>query len=240
MSSSARRRGAGANIRAAVPTKPAPPNALDTAELPTHDVENDAARNALDYLGLDLAGRSAAFAEFKRCRFAHSNLSGTTFERATFTDCLFHNCDIANLRARQSSMTRAELSVVRMIGLHWSDGLLQDVRFDECRIDLSSFRFSTLTRVVFDRCTLSGAEFSNADLRGAEFRGCDLTGAQFSHANMEGTRFADCALVDIVGVTSWSGAIVRSHDLITLSHALATALGIQIEHEPDNEPGDQR
>lgn len=48
---------------------------------------------------------------------------------------------------------------------------------------------------------------------------------------MEGARFSHCALVDIGGVTSWKGAIVRSHDLVTLSYMLAAALGIRIEGE---------
>jgi hypothetical protein len=48
---------------------------------------------------------------------------------------------------------------------------------------------------------------------------------------MEGTRFTQCTLVDIGGVTSWHGAIVRSDDLVTLSYTLAAALGITIADE---------
>lgn len=231
MASSARGHGAGATTRPAVPRKPALPGSLESAELPAHGLDSDATRSALGYLDLDLTGRSASFAEFRRCRFTRTDLSGTSLDRATFTDCALHNCDLANVRASRSSMTRADLSMLRMTGLHWSDGLLRDVRFTECRIDLCSFRFSTLTRVVFDRCSLRGAEFDNADLRGAEFLGCDLTGARFSHAKMDGARFADCALVDITGITSWTGASVRSHDLVALSRTLAIALGIRIEDE---------
>lgn len=210
---------------------PALPTSLDLAVLPEHDFENDAARSTLSFVGVDLSGRSAELVEFKQCRFKDVDFSGTTLDRAVFTDCVFDNSNLANLRARKSSLIRSELSVLRMTGFHWTDGLLRDVRFTESRLDLSSFRFTELASVAFDRCNLTGVDFINADLGRAQFTACDLTGAQFSHAKMEGARFANCVLVDIGGVTSWNGAVVRSHDLVTLSYTLAAALGIRVEDD---------
>jgi uncharacterized protein YjbI with pentapeptide repeats len=180
---------------------------------------------------LDLAGRSAKAVEFTQCRFTSVNLGGTTLGRAVVTDCVVENSNLANLQAEQSSWVRVQLSVLRMTGCHWTDGLLRDVRVTESRLDLASFRFTDFVRVRFERCNLTGADFVKADLSGAQFIGCDLTGAQFSQATMDGTRFARCALAGIGGVTSWNGAIVRADDLVSLSHTLAAALGIRIEDE---------
>lgn len=185
----------------------------------------------ISFADIDLSGRSAESVEFTQCRFKDVDVSGTTLGRAVFTDCFVGNSNLANLRAEKSSLVRVELSVLRMTGLHWTDGLLRDVRFTESRLDISSFRFTDFVRVLFEQCNLTGADFIKADLCGAQFIGCDLTGAQFSQANMEGARFSHCVLAGIGGVTSWKGAIVRSHDLVTLSHTLAAALGIRIEGE---------
>jgi uncharacterized protein YjbI with pentapeptide repeats len=210
---------------------PVQPTSLNVAVLPAHGLESEAAHRGLSFADLDLSGRSAESVEFTQCRFKDVDFSGTTLGRAVFTDCLFENSNLANLRAEKSSLVRADLSVLRMTGFHWTDGFLRDVRLTESRLNLSSFRFTDLVRVLFERCNLTGADFIKSDLGGAQFIGCDLTGAQFSQANMEGARFSHCALVDIGGVTSWKGAIVRSHDLVTLSYTLAAALGIRIEGE---------
>jgi uncharacterized protein YjbI with pentapeptide repeats len=120
-----------------------------------------------------------------------------------------------------------------MTGFTWTNGFVKDVTFEECRLDLSGWRFTSFNAVIFNNCNLSRADFSHADLTGAQFVGCDLTGAQFSQAKMDGARFAHCALADIGGLTSWDGAVVRSHDLVSLSYALAHALGIRIEDDGD-------
>ncbi len=65
--------------------------------------------------------------------------------------------------------------------------------------------------------------------RSVAFLRCDLSGAQFSQARMAGTRLADCALDGVGGVASFDGAIIRTVDLMSLTRALATALGITIE-----------
>ncbi len=173
--------------------------------------------------------------EFEQCKFTGTDLSGTTLDRSKFTDCLFASSNLANLRMAKATMLRVELSVLRMTGFTFVDGLLRDVRFTGCRLDLSSFRFTDFTNVIFEDCNLTRADFQNADLGGAQFVGCDLSGAQFSQAKMEGARFANCTLIDIGGVTSWNGAIVRDHDLIALSYTLAAALGISIESSDSRE-----
>lgn len=229
MSPHSERRGADKGIHVRAPMKPVQPRSFDLAVPPEHDLESDAVLCAVSFVSLDLSGRSAELMELRQSRFTDADLSDTTFDRVVLTDCVFHKVNLANLRARKSSMVRGELSASRMTGFQWIEGLLRDVRIIESRINLSSFRFTKLTSVVFDRCDLVGADFVNADLSAAEFIGCDLTGAQFSHARMRGARFADCVLADIAGITSWAGAIVRSHDLVTLSYTLAAALDIRIE-----------
>src|SRR5204862_7672108 len=125
--------------------------------------------------------------------------------KAAFAHCVVTGCNLANVRASGSSLRRAEVSTSRMTGFQWVDGLVRDVTFDGCRLDLSTFRFSKFTDVVFTGCKLTGIDFTNADLGGARFVDCDLAGAQFNHANLSGTRFTRCELVDIGGAVDMRG-----------------------------------
>jgi uncharacterized protein YjbI with pentapeptide repeats len=216
--------------------KPRPPESLGLATIEDHDLEDEATYRRLEFVGMDLSGRSAQSVEFEQCRLrSNVDMGGTTLARAMFTDCLIEHSNVANLRVEKSGMLRVQLSVLRMTGVHWIDGSWRDVMVSQCRADLSSFRFSDLQNVTFDGCNLTRADFQNADVSGVQFLNCDLSGAQFSHATMESTRFSNCVLAGIGGVTSFAGAIVASHDLAGLAYSLAAALDIRIEGAGDGD-----
>jgi uncharacterized protein YjbI with pentapeptide repeats len=210
---------------------PRQPGSHETAVLPDHDLENEGTYRGLAYTDIDLSGRSAESVELLRCRFVGSDLSGVTLDRAAFADCVMDTGSLANLHARRSSLTRTRVSLARMTGFTWVDGVLRDVAFEGCRLDLSGWRFSKLAAVTFTDCNLTGADFTGADLSGARFTGCDLTRAQFSGARMAGAHLRDCVLVDVGGVTSWTGATIGERDLMALSYSLAAALGIRLSDD---------
>lgn len=182
---------------------------------------------ALD--GLDLTGRDVRAVEATGCRFADTALAGGGLEQVVLTDCVFDHCDLANLRAHDSSMVRVALSASRLTGLAWASSLLRDATVDGCRADLAAFRFSRLRGVVFRDCVLAQADFQGADLRDARFERCSLAGAQFSGATLRDTRFVDCDLSGIGGAASLSGATVQGGDHLGLLRTLAAALGITVE-----------
>jgi len=202
------------------------------AVLPDHDLADELTLDGLEYAGLDLAGRIGRSVEFDGCRFSGTDLSGVELERGGFVDCEFDTCNLANLHAADAALRRVRVSGSRMTGFQWINGVLRDVALHDCRLDLSTFRFCTLTDVVFSGCILTRAYFTNADLRRTRFVDFSLAGVQLSHANLAGTRFTRCELVDVGGVTSMRGAVVEGHNLIALAHTLAAALGIVID--PDD------
>ncbi|NJC73585.1 pentapeptide repeat-containing protein [Planosporangium thailandense] len=228
----ARRRGGGGASR--TPAKPRPPSSLELAVLPDHRFDHEGTYRRLGYVDADLSGGAAESVEVEQCRFRGTDLSTTTLDRARFTDCLVEHSNLANLRASDSSWARVRVVASRMTGFTWADGSLRDVVFDECRLDLSGWRFTDFHAVAFTGCNLARADFYRADLSGARFVGCDLTGAQFSQATMKGTRFVNCTLAGIGGLTSWDGAVVQGQDLIALAYELAGALGIGISDEDDS------
>lgn len=198
------------------------------AELPRDELEDEAFWEGIEFSGTDLSGRSAAILEATGCGFVRAGLSTVELTRALFTDCRFEGCDLANLRAEESTLRRVRVADSRATGLQWVNGGIRDVTFTECRLDLSSFRCSKCTNVRFERCDLRRADFSMADLRTAQFVECDLTGAQFGRAMMSGARLSRCVLAEIVGVPDLAGATVDGSDLLALTYLFAEALGIRV------------
>lgn len=199
------------------------------AALPDHDLAEEAEFARLEFSHLDLSGRDAALVEFDRCRFVETCFSGTELDRSKFFDCRFESCDLANLSAQSSTLVRAELSASRATGMRWREGTLRDVVFSSCRLDLSAFHETRFERVRFEGCNMAQADFMDADLTGGvEFVACDLTQARFSQATMTGVVLTRCVLDGIEGVTSLRGAVIDPTDLMSLSYALAYALGIVI------------
>lgn len=214
------------------PSAPDLPADLAPGALPDHDLEDGGVYELLAFSEVDLSGRKAVGAEIEACRFAGVNLGQLTLRRALVRDVAFDRCDLATVRALDSSFTRVAISACRMTGASMLDDHLRDITFSGCRIDLSSFRASRFEDVVFTDCRMEQADFADADLRGARFEGCDLTGVQFSGARMSGTRFSRCELTGVSGVTSMRGAIITSTDAVALADILANALGIKIEDDP--------
>jgi uncharacterized protein YjbI with pentapeptide repeats len=213
------------------PAAPDLPDELATASATDADLHDGVVHAALAVSDLDLSGREAADAEFDQCRYAGVNLGNVALRRATIRDVEFNRCDLANMRARDSSLLRVAITASRMTGVSWLACTLRDVALDGSRIDFASFFGTKFTDVTFTNCRLEQANFGDADLSGLRFDDCNLTGAQFSGAKLTGTRFSGCDLTGISGVSSMRGAIVATSDAITLARIFADALGITIEDE---------
>ncbi|MET9023404.1 pentapeptide repeat-containing protein [Actinopolymorpha sp. NPDC004070] len=222
-----------------LPARPRLPKTLTRALLPEHDLADEGHLRRLSYTDLDLAERDVTSCDVEECVFESVELRGGMLAKSSFADCRFDRCDLANLATTNSSLIRCELRGLRTTGLRWTDGTIRDVVFDQCRLDLSAFRFSTLTAVRFAGCRLTQADFTNADLRNARFDDCDLSGAQFAQADLTGARLRNCVLAGVRGVENLRGAVIDPDDLVALSYALAGALGIVIgTGDDDADPDD--
>lgn len=193
------------------------------------ELDDEGSYHRLDLDGLSLNGQEVASVEFEQCRLGRTSLAGSTLDRLRMLDCVVEGGDWANLKATRSGLTRVALTTVRLTGLQWLDGVLRDVYFAQCKMDMATLRFTSFKDVLFEGCNLSRADFTSASLSGATFSGCDLSGASFDRADCAGAQFVDCDLGGIAGVESLRGAVVRGADLAALAYTLAGALGITLK-----------
>jgi uncharacterized protein YjbI with pentapeptide repeats len=205
------------------------PSELEPAGEVQRELKHEQAVEGVVYDDVDLAGGLAEGVVFDRCVFRRAGFASAHLPGVRLIDCAVETCDLSNVRAEKATIQRVRLSGCRATGLAVHGGLLTDVAFVDCKVDLTNWRFARFDVVTFQGCNLTGADFTEADLRGASFTECDLSGAQFHKAAMAGARFRHCELQGVGGITSWAGAVVHPDDLLELSYVLAGALGIVVE-----------
>ena len=213
---------------AANPAAPQLPQQLVPWDSVTSPLDDDAQWWQHEVVG-DVGAVEAARFDVEQCRFTRADVSGGSWHKASFRDCVFVDANLANVFAQDSRLHRASVTTVRGTGMQWTNGTIKDVVFSDCRLDLAGFRFSKFVHVVFVDCRLSGADFTGADLSGVRFESCDLSQARFDEATMTGAGLRHCTLSGISGVEGLRGARVSGTDLLSLTFALAGACGIVVE-----------
>lgn len=215
---------------AAKPASPQLPAAVSQSSIDDHRLVDDGQWWRLWFDGADAGGIDAEGFTMEATRLSRVDLSGGRWRKATVRDCVVRDGNLANTHAEDSGVHRSSFDTMRMTGMQWTNGVVRDVTFTGCRLDLAGFRFSRLRHVVFTDCRLTGVDFTNTGFTSVRFTGCDLTGARLHHATMAATRFDDCLLEDVTGVEALRGAVVSGADLLPLTYSMAASLGIAVEH----------
>ena len=190
--------------------------------------ENEERYDCLDLSSVHVPGVELYGVEVRGSRLTSVFLDGAGIEASMLVDCRLDDCSLANVRAHESSMIRVAVARSRLTGISWSAGGIRDVTFEGCKMNLAGFRMQKFSTVVFVDCDLRDSDFQGADLRGARFERCDLTNVEFSNADLTGAWFQDCSFERLRGAMAMKGATIGGNDLISLSPAMASAIGITV------------
>ncbi len=209
------------------PMAPRLPRGLGAADAPVAAELHDVTWRAIRADGWSLPGAGLAAVEFAGCRLETVDLSGAQCSRLVLADAEVNASNLANLAARDSSLIRVTLRRARLTGMGWPAGTLTDVRVEDCRADLSSFRFGRLQRVTFVRCLLADADFEGVRGESVAFLDCDLSRAAFSQARFERSEIRRCRLDGVSGVDGLRGMGLLPEDIVSLAGPMAAALGVR-------------
>ena len=177
------------------------------------------------------AGVRAAGFEMEQCRFVGTDLSSGAWQNGVWRDCRLESVSLAGVVGQRCSLLRSQVMGARATGLQWTDGVVKDVSFSDCRIDLAGFRFTRFSHVEFVGCRMAEVDFTGADVSGVRFVDCDLQGAKLHEAKAVGARFEGCRLEEVSGVEALAGATISAADVLPLAYTLAGALGISLEFD---------
>jgi uncharacterized protein YjbI with pentapeptide repeats len=178
--------------------------------------------------GADLGRVSAPGVRVEESRLARVNMQGSRLPRWRCSDAEFLSCNLANLDTGGGSFVRVGFIGSKLSGCRFSDALIRDVEFQDCKMDFSSFFTVKLRGVTFVNCELQEAEFQGAEFENVTFDGCNLDRAACSHARFHATEFRNCTLRDFRGLRELAGATFARDALMELAEQLALELGWKI------------
>jgi uncharacterized protein YjbI with pentapeptide repeats len=139
--------------------------------------------------------------------------------------------DLSNAEARRGTILRTTIEEGRMTGFDCPEGLLRDVTFTGCRLDLAAFPLARLERVRFEDCRLEEADFREARLKQVRFERCDLSRADVTKARFDRCELVRCKLEGLRGAASLGGVAMTWDDVVAGAGLWASALGITLVEE---------
>jgi len=208
------------------PAQPESSHALVSQELPEELRGLDLEGVLLEQI--DLSGREASNLQLVKCRLVQLDLSGAAVLGAGFRDVIAVGGSWANIRAERATLRRVQLQNLRLTGANLAGADIQDATFEDCRIDLASFRFAKLKRVAFERCQMDEVDFYDATLTSVAFTDCVLVGATLGGATFTRSEMRGCDLSGAANPGQLRGVRMPWPDVINAAGELAAAVGIEI------------
>jgi uncharacterized protein YjbI with pentapeptide repeats len=180
-------------------------------------------------LSVDGSGLQARSVSLDESLLEKVTLLEARLEKLGLRDTELHACNLSAARCSESSFVRVRVTGTRMAGIDLSRSTLQDVVFENCKLDMANFRYAKLTRVRFIDCTLDEADFQTAELTDVAFQSCRLEKVEFSQVKIKRADVRTSGLQDIRGWQSLRGLTIDPVQLVTIAPQLAHELGIVVE-----------
>jgi uncharacterized protein YjbI with pentapeptide repeats len=214
------------------PEAPRLPDELEPASIEAAAIESGDEWLRARIVDAELPDLAAPGLRFEESLLQRVDLSGSRLAHLSLSDVEVEGCNLANADVRGGSAWRVRIARSRLTGMSWSEGLVRDAVFSDCRIDLAAFAATRLEQVVFERCLLMQADFQEANLRAVRFVDCDLTEADLTEARFDRCELRGCTLDGIRGATRLRGIAMPWEDIVASVGTFAAALGVSVIDEP--------
>ena len=175
---------------------------------------------------LDLVGADLSRKEFIRCIFRNTKMSDTVWQQCRLEDCVFENCDLANMRPKRMACRGVEFAHCKLIGVEWGEiAPAPMVTFSDCSMRYQSFVSLKLPDTLFLRCSIVDSTFIEVDLTKATFSDCELTKTQFERCTLVNADFSSSRGLYF---DTTKNRIKHAHISLETAAGLATALGLRV------------
>ncbi|MFI0219975.1 pentapeptide repeat-containing protein [Streptomyces lydicus] len=190
------------------------------------------------YTDADLRALDLADTHLMEGRITHLTTQRTRLEKLRVDSVEFTGCDLASLQWTDSKISRTVFHDCKLMGAALKDVTLDNVLFENCKID-----YSTLTRVratgpvIFAKCSLRETTFATADLCAALIDDCELRLTEFDGGKYRGLDLRGNDLSQLRGLASLKQVVIDHAQTLQLAEALAAELDVAFgENRDDKEP----
>jgi uncharacterized protein YjbI with pentapeptide repeats len=179
--------------------------------------------------GLEFDQLQAGGSRFLECAITDTVFSGGSMKRSRFTEVWMRRIRIVDVDLSESVWDDITVLDSSIAALQAYGGKVHRVVFVGCKLDSLNFREAELSDVDFDDCVLRNVDFSGAKLKNVRFRGTTIDAVDLTGASLSKVDFSAAGDIELItGAQSMRGAIINSHQLITMAPVFAAALGITI------------
>lgn len=163
---------------------------------------------------------NAEEAEFEKCIFENCKITGS-FEKATFHDVIFINCDLSNCLFMEGSFIRVKIKNSKFVGCNFIDSRIYHFISEETIFKYANFSNTSLEEMKFENCDLNNSSFEEAKLKHIYFENSQLIQSLFYRTKLNGIDFSTCEINGITtSIEDLKGAIVNNFQAIELSKLL--------------------
>lgn len=174
------------------------------------------------FTGLALTEETIKGVTFEECRFEDCSFITCKFEGCRFLGTTFSGCVLSAVVPMNSRFDEATFKNCKVIGIDWTrTAETRKLRFTDCQLNYSNFRFLALPGLKMERCEVKDADFIEAKLKGASFAGSDLEKSRFFKTDLTGADFRRAVNYSIdPGTNTLKGAKFSLPEAIALLESL--------------------
>ena len=179
------------------------------------------------FSGLALSEETVKGVTFEECAFEDCSLITCRLEGCRFINCTFKGCILSAVVPMNSRFDEASFTNCKVIGIDWTrTAEVRKLRFSDCQLNYSNFRFLDLPGLKMERCQVQDADFIEAKLKGASFARSDLEKSRFFKTDLSGADFRGAANYSIDPATN---TLKKARFSLPEAIALLESLDIIIE-----------
>lgn len=141
------------------------------------------------FSGINFQKKKRIVGEFENCHFNECLFTRTDLTNVAFIECRFEDCNFSMAKISSTIFRDVRFKKCKLLGLSFEDcnQLLLSMYFEDCQLNLASFRKLDLSNTIFKNCSLHEADFTETNLTKAVFSNCDLTAALFQKTILKNT-----------------------------------------------------
>jgi uncharacterized protein YjbI with pentapeptide repeats len=163
------------------------------------------------------------------------SLGGAKLRDLHMHDAVIDGADLANVDLTGSHLSRLTVKNARLTGAQLTKATVQDVVFSDCRLDFAILADARIDRVIFRNTVLTESTLEQAQLRDVRFESCDLTRASIGQSQHTRVELHGCRLDEVRSLSDLRGAALPYPDLVDQAANLASALGIRVATDPNED-----
>ena len=144
--------------------------------------------------------------------------------------CRLDDVDLSSCRVE--SMRECLVTGSKLAATDITDGSLENVVFDNCRLDATDFFDCRLRRVSFTESDLTNVRFDRAELSDVSFDHSRLTNVEISGTRFEHVDMRGAVSIGLAHLSAMHGVTITVDQALELAVRAADALGFGIERPP--------